>query len=127
MLQISFKRHLTDISHQEYKLDTIFWTELYYFDVTYQKTLPKALERVIISLPLHHRLLNIVRDILSSAGIAWRLGYRGFVAVIAKVGQPVVLAVFLDPKAKILQRFPGLSVHDSVILQNPLNFSLLFR
>ncbi len=89
-----------------------------------KKTLPKALERVIISLPLHHRLLNIVRDILPSAGIAWRLGHRGVVAVIAKEGQPVVLAVLLDPKAEILQSLPGLGIHNSVILQNPLNISL---
>ena len=67
-----------------------------------------------------------MRDILPSAGIAWRLGHRGVVAVIAKEGQPVVLAVLLDPKAEILQRFPGLGIHNSVILQNSLNLSLLF-
>ena len=126
MLQISFKRHLTDISHQEYKLDTIFGQN-YIISISHtKKTLPKALARVIISLPLHHRLLNIARDILPGAGIAWRLGHRGVVTVIAKVGQPVALAVLLDPKAKILQSLPGLGIHNSVILQNPLNLSLLF-
>lgn len=77
MLQISFKRHLTDISHQEYKLDTIFGQNCIISISHTQKTLPKALERVIISLLLHHRLLNIVRDILPGAGIA-----LGFLATV---------------------------------------------
>lgn len=65
-------------------------------------------------------------DILPSAGIAWCLGHRGVVAVVTKVGQPVMLAVLLDPKAEILQSLPGLGIHNSVIIQNPLNLSLLF-
>ena len=37
-----------------------------------------------------------------------------------------MLAVLLDPKAEILQSLPGLGIHNSVIIQNPLNLSLLF-
>lgn len=77
-------------------------------------------------MPLHHRLLNIVRNILPGASITRRLGHRGVMAVIAKVGLPVMLAVILDPKAEILQSLPGLGIQNSVILQNPLNLSLLF-
>ena len=69
---------------------------------------------------------NIVRDILPGAAITRRLGHRGIVAVVTEVGQPVVLAVLFDLKAKILQGLSGLGIHDGVIFQNLLNLNFLF-